>query len=227
MGRDATKGSTWASRFGDWFDASWWFPPTCPTCGEVAAADRLCPPCDLRVFAPPAPSVGETPCGTRVDALAWFEGDVRSLLLRLKFGRDTHAACAFGPRLAARAADLRSRFDAIVPMPLSLPRRCVRGFNQAEVIARLVGHISSKAVDSKSLIRRGNTGMHRVAMDRTARNKSVEDIFSVVRPKMIDGKHVTLIDDVLTSGATLSACAEELKKAGASRVTAFTIARTR
>ena len=69
--------------------------------------------------------------------------------------------------------------------------------------------------------------MHRVAMDRTARKKSVEDIFSVVRPKMIDGKHVTLIDDVLTSGATLSACAEELKKAGASRVTAFTVARTR
>lgn len=117
--------------------------------------------------------------------------------------------------------------DLLIPVPLSRGRFFERGFNQAEVIARLVGHISSKSVDSKSLIRRGNTGMHRVAMDRTARKKSVEDIFSVVRPKMIDGKHVTLIDDVLTSGATLSACAEELKKAGASRVTAFTIARTR
>ena len=117
--------------------------------------------------------------------------------------------------------------ELLIPVPLSRGRFFERGFNQAEVIARLVGRLSSKAVDSKSLVRRGNTGMHRVAMDRTARKKSVEGIFSVVRPKMIDGKHVTLIDDVLTSGATLSACAEELKKAGARRVTAFTIARTR
>lgn len=221
MGRDATKGSTWASRFGDWFDACWWFPPTCPGCGAVAAADRLCPPCDLRVFAPPAPSVGETPCGTRVDALAWFDGDVRSLLLRLKFGRDTHAARAFGPRLAARAADLRSRFDAIVPMPLSLPRRCVRGFNQAELLAQPLGEATGAPVVPGLLARR-----HRAAQSGLDRAARLENLSGAFRAPRLDGLRVLLVDDVVTTGATISAAAATLRRSGATDVTALVVART-
>lgn len=215
------KSSTWASRLGDWFDACWWFPPTCPACGAVSAADRLCPPCDLRVFAPPAPSVGETPCGTRVDALAWFEGDVRGLLLRLKFGRDTHAACAFGPRLAARAADLRTRFDAIVPMPLSLLRRCVRGFNQAEVLAQPLGEATGAPVVPGFLARR-----HRAAQSGLDRAARLENLSGAFRAPRIDGLRVLLVDDVVTTGATISAAAATLRRSGATDVTALVVART-
>jgi predicted amidophosphoribosyltransferase len=67
--------------------------------------------------------------------------------------------------------------------------------------------------------------MHRVAMDRKAREVTVKNAFAVTRPKLIEGKNVLLIDDVLTSGSTVSSCALVLKKSGAARVDVLTLAR--
>lgn len=118
-----------------------------------------------------------------------------------------------------------SAFDLIIPIPLSAARRTERGFNQAEILARVISKISSVPVDAGSLRRRRHTAIHRVGMDRRARELSVENAFEITRPKLVIGRRVLLIDDVLTSGSTASACAAALKKSGAASVEVFTLAR--
>jgi len=123
----------------------------------------------------------------------------------------------------SRVEDLTA--DLIVPAPLSKMRAIERGFNQAALIADIVAKSAGIPVDDLSLQRKKHTPIHRVGMDQRARELTVEKAFEVVRPKLVFGKNVLLIDDVLTSGSTASACAKALKKSGANRVEVFTVAR--
>lgn len=122
----------------------------------------------------------------------------------------------------------RSEFsdaNLIVPVPLSKERRLERGFNQAEIIAESLGKAVGLPVDSHSLVRTKHSAVHRAGMDKKARDMSVRDSFEIFRPKLIDGQNVLLVDDVLTTGATVSYCARTLKKCGATQVNVLTIAR--
>jgi len=115
--------------------------------------------------------------------------------------------------------------DVIVPIPLSRLRRIERGFNQADLIADALSRAFGIAVDKHTLTRKLHTPIHRIGMDRKARELTVKNAFEIARPKLIDGKNVLLVDDVFTSGATASACAKVLKKHGAVKVNIFTLAR--
>jgi ComF family protein len=131
-------------------------------------------------------------------------------------------------KMIINAAARRKEFDVIdliVPIPLSASRRIERGFNQAESIAAVISRAIGIPVDAHSLTRRMHTPIHRIGMDQKARELTVKNAFEVVRPKLIEGKNVLLVDDVLTSGATASSCAKVLKKSGASSVNVFTVAR--
>ena len=125
----------------------------------------------------------------------------------------------------ATLGDLFLDIDLIVPIPLSKQRMIERGFNQAEVIARSVAKNTDIPVDSHTLVRTTHTPMHRVGMDKRARELTVINAFKVVRPNFIKGSRVLLVDDVFTSGSTASNCAKALKKAGAERVKVLTLAR--
>ncbi len=138
------------------------------------------------------------------------------------------------PVVSARVKDLmtaawiRSKFtntDLIIPVPLSDRRRIERGFNQAEILGTIVSKRSRITVDAHSLIRKTHTPIHRKAMDEKAREMSVRNAFDVVRPNLIKGKNILLVDDVLTSGATVSNCAKALKQNGAGIVNVITLAR--
>lgn len=118
-----------------------------------------------------------------------------------------------------------SAIDLIVPVPLSRKREIERGFNQAAILARILARKTKINLDEKSLVRQIHTPMHRVGMDGKARAASVENAFAVKRPNLIKGKNILLVDDVFTSGATVSNCAEVLKKSGAERVYVLTLAR--
>jgi len=118
-----------------------------------------------------------------------------------------------------------SKSSLIVPVPLSQKRRIERGYNQAEIIASLISSQTGIRLDTQSLIRSRHTPMHRVAMDKKARELTVQNAFEIARPKLIEGQTILLVDDILTSGATASACAKILKKNGADAVNVFTLAR--
>ena len=113
----------------------------------------------------------------------------------------------------------------IIPVPLSKKRLLERGFNQAEVLAAILAKKTALKIDKQSLARKSHTPVHRAAMDRRARELTVENAFEVTRPKLIKGEKILLIDDVFTSGATTSACAKIIKKKGADKVYVLTVAR--
>lgn len=113
----------------------------------------------------------------------------------------------------------------VIPVPLSAKRRFERGFNQAETVADLIASETGLHVEKGVLERAVHTAIHRVAMDKKAREMSVAKAFKLAQPEKIIGKDVLLVDDVLTSGATVSACANILKKGGAQAVHALTLGR--
>ena len=157
-------------------------------------------------------------------ALGIYEKALAATVLRLKAD----------PVLPKRIVSLLHRsfdrvrlpgLDLIIPIPLSKQRMIERGFNQAEVVARSVSRYIGVAVDAHSFVRTAHTSMHRVGMDKRARELTVTKAFNVARPNFVSGKNILLVDDVFTSGSTASACAKALKKAGAERVNVLTLAR--
>lgn len=116
--------------------------------------------------------------------------------------------------------------EVVVPVPLAARRVAERGFNQAGLLGSVVSRERGVPLEEEVLMRTVETERHRAGMDVVARRKSVERAFRVARPRLIEGKSVLLVDDVMTSGATLEACTAELLKAGAAEVRIFTAART-
>lgn len=115
--------------------------------------------------------------------------------------------------------------DIVVPVPLHKQRERERGYNQAALIARLVAREGRLPLDTHLLIRTKPTERHRAGFDRKDRERSVAGAFRVVRPRFLSDRSILLVDDVFTTGSTLSAAAQALFDAGASRVSVLTIAR--
>lgn len=113
----------------------------------------------------------------------------------------------------------------IIPVPLSKRRFNERGFNQASLLAKILAQKTGLSLDEQSLVRKIHTPQHRAGMDRKARAESVRNAFEVTRPNFIAGENILLIDDVFTSGATASNCAQALKNKNARAVYVLTIAR--
>jgi competence protein ComFC len=153
-----------------------------------------------------------------------YEGALRASILALK--REPNVS----RRLARVLCEAQARVpihdaEMILPVPLHAERERARGFNQASVLARELARLNRLPIDEYSVVRSVQTARHRAGMDARARRDSVARAFSVRHPKLIAGRRVLLVDDVFTTGATVSACAEALKDAGAKAVYVLTIAR--
>jgi ComF family protein len=138
------------------------------------------------------------------------------------------------PRLSRRAESIfRASLSRVgpgpdtlvVPVPQSRKRNLERGYNQAEILASLVSKTLAVRMASNAFVRTSHTPIHRAAMDRKARAATVEKSFEVRIPRLVTDRNILLVDDVLTSGSTASACASVLKKNGAARVDVITLAR--
>jgi ComF family protein len=153
-----------------------------------------------------------------------YECALRASVLRLK--QEPYTAARL--RRLLGAAQRRTPLSAatlIVPVPLHPERERERGFNQAAVLGRALARETNLPLDEWSLARVAHGERHRAGMDARGRRESVEAAFRVVRPRLVEGQRVLLVDDVFTTGATVSACAVALKAAGASEVFVLTLAR--
>jgi ComF family protein len=151
-----------------------------------------------------------------------YEGPLRKLIHEFKYSGVTPLAGKLGPLLSG-ALPREQKFDVIVPMPLHWRKRLERGFNQSELLAKFLSERTGIPV-AVGLRRRKSTAPQ-AGLTRAQRRTNVAGAFEVDQRDRIDGRHVLLIDDVLTTGATASACAAVLKRAGARRVTVLTLAR--
>ena len=206
----------------------------CSECWEetkiFSGDETLCSKCGAFLFG--ASSADPALCGKcdehsydRAVAAGIYEKALAASILRLK--RTPYTANRLKKLLAAALERTNVESDTIViPVPLSSRRQRERGFNQAALIGRFVARHRSLRLDETSLVRRIHTPMHRVGMDKKARALTVRNAFEVVRPMLIDGKTILLVDDIFTSGETASNCARVLKKSGAAIVNVLTIART-
>jgi ComF family protein len=194
--------------------------------------DVLCWKCGVRSRA----QVGEAQkksirCGhcdegsfTAARACGSYDGALRASVLALK--REPHVP----QRLARLMSDAQRRepinsANLIIPVPLHPSRERERGFNQAALLARELARLSRIPLDEHSVVRRIHTERHRAGMDARSRRESVAGAFLIRHADGIAGRRVLLIDDVFTTGATVSACAAALKVAGAEEVSVLTIAR--
>jgi competence protein ComFC len=161
---------------------------------------------------------------TAARACGFYEGALRASVLELK--RQPHLALRLARlMLVAQQRSPISSTNLIIPVPLHPEREHERGFNQASLLARELSRLSRLPLDEYSVVRRVHTERHRAGMDARARRDSVADAFTVRHPKLVAHQRVLLVDDVFTTGATVSACAAVLKEAGAEEVFVLTLAR--
>jgi ComF family protein len=151
-----------------------------------------------------------------------YDGVLRELIHLFKYGRIRTLAKPLGNHLAL-AIPREQRFDLIVPMPLHWRRRWQRGFNQAELLAREIARRCSLPVVSS--VRRVRATPAQAGLSNSERRRNVSKAFAVRRKRLVEGRRVLLIDDVMTTGATASACARVLRDAGAKYVALLTLAR--
>jgi ComF family protein len=226
------------------------FPPSCLACRKaVAGHGVLCASCwrqvgfiekpycerlgtpfvyDLGVQGLQSPeAMANPPVYQRARAVARFEdGPVRALIHRLKYGDRMELARPLGLWMARAGAELLAEADLLVPVPLHRRRLIWRQFNQANALAEVIGRAAGKPVDPFALARVKRT-VPQVGLTRSQRADNVQGAFKMpeVAAIAVAGRNVLLIDDVLTSGATLNAAARALLRGGAARVDVLVFAR--
>ena len=161
---------------------------------------------------------------TAARACGLYEGALRASVLLLK--REPHLCRKLSELLLqTQQRSPLSQATRIVPVPLHPEREKVRGFNQAALIGCELSLAASLPFDDVSLVRRHHSSRHRAGMDARGRRETVADAFRVTYPALIAGERILLVDDVFTTGATVSSCAQTLLAAGAAEVFVLTIAR--
>ena len=161
---------------------------------------------------------------TAARACGVYEGALRASILQLK--REPHICRKVTDLLVSRQQQSPlNRASRIIPVPLHVDRENERGFNQATLIGRALSRATRLPLDEVSLVRVKNIKRHRAGMDAKGRRDTVADAFRVKHPTLVAGERVLLVDDVFTTGATVSSCASALVEAGAAEVFVLTIAR--
>jgi len=215
-----------AARARDWV-LDLLFPPKCPFCGRVRDGRGICPDCRRELpWTEDPDQVRLLPGGLRCAAPLWYEDLAREGLLRYKFRGGYSAAEYIGPLIAQCAAEhLGGEFDAVTWVPVSRKRLRRRGYDQAELLAKAACRLWD--VRPERMLRKvvDNPAQSGTA-DAAARRRNVQGVYRA-EEEAVRGKRVLLIDDIVTTGSTLCACAETLREAGAERVVCAAAARTR
>ena len=223
-------------------------PPLCAACrAPLGDVGGLCPACWSKVsfIAPPLcerlgipfaydpgpgvlslEAIADPPAYNRARAAVRYDDVARDLVHRLKYGDRLDLAAMIGGWMARAGHELTATADALVPVPLHWRRLWGRRFNQAAVLARVVASSGGPAVLYGAL-KRVRATPQQVGLSRTERAANVQGAFVVTDEgkAAIVGRRLVLVDDVLTSGATVESCARALLRAGAANVNVLVFAR--
>jgi ComF family protein len=221
-------------------------PPRCLACGTIIdEPDALCSSCwaGMTFFAPPwcaicglpfphpmgeeavcADCARQKPSWDRARAVMRYDKHSRHLVLALKHGDRTHVARALGRWMGRAGAELLQGADMIVPVPLHWTRLFTRRYNQAGLLAHAVRAAGGPPVMADWLVRRRRTPSQG-RLGPVARVRNVRGAFAVRRGCDVKGKRIVLIDDVLTTGATVEECARVLRRGGAASIGVLTLSR--
>lgn len=196
------------------------FPPRCAGCGRVDSVwcdrcqrdlERISPP---RHVQPLAPLSGMASTGVH-------EGKIQQAIWSLKYENGRALAEPLGERLAAYFAGLAWPVDLIAPVPMHASRLAERGYNQAQLLAEQFAQQAGLPC-APHAVQRWRFTPSQVGLGRAERLENVKDAFEA-DPSLVQNRTVLLVDDVYTTGATLSTCADALLQAGATAVYGLTV----
>lgn len=195
--------------------------PCCAACGYpfdhqvtgIGAFDLHCAACLAR-----------RPAYATVRSAFEYDEVSRKLILAFKHGGHTDRLSFFAAQMHRAGRTALSHADLIIPVPLHRSRLVQRRFNQSALLARSVSKRCSVRFEPHLLLRSKNTPTQG-GLSAKGRRRNVQGAFEVSNPDQLSGCRIVLIDDVMTTGATLDACSRTLKRAGASRVDAICLAR--
>ncbi|MEG2420144.1 MAG: ComF family protein [Oscillospiraceae bacterium] len=204
------------------------FPPKCPFCKRILARDEVgcCSACQKSL--PWTEGTRGEVAGeffSRCVAPLHYRGTVRASILRYKFSGKSAYAKGYGVLTAQCVADrLSGEYDLISWVPLSRNSLSKRGYDQARLLAEETARfLGTSAVPT--LEKRRATPAQSTLSEESARRANVMGAYVVIDPKGLRGKRILLVDDVITTGSTLSECARTLRTAGAAEVLGCTLAR--
>lgn len=193
--------------------------PYCQWCGDpVEGAITRDYVCSLCVDRPPA--------FDRARSVLRFRGGIKEMLHRFKYSNATHLAGDLAALLQVSVYHhyAREPFDAVCFVPLHPAKERARTYNQARLLAETLAKLMGLPLSGGCLFRVRETATQ-TRLNMRARAMNVAHAFEPDCPEWIDGRHFLLVDDVMTTGATVNAVSRELKKAGAARVCVVTVAR--
>jgi ComF family protein len=221
-------------------------PPRCLSCSAIVdEPDALCGPCwaAMTFFAPPwcavcglpfphpmgddaicADCARDRPSWDRARAVLRYDKHSRHLVLALKHADRTHLARALGGWMRRAGAEVLDGADLVVPVPLHWTRLFARRYNQAGLLAHAIRAAGGPPVAPDWLVRRRRTPSQG-RLGPAARARNVRGAFALRPGRSIRGRRIVLIDDVLTTGATVEECARVLRRGGAEFVGVLTLAR--
>lgn len=195
------------------------FPPMCHGCGRVDT--RWCDVCLAELTSIPIQIIeGESETLTELCATGKHTGKLQQAIQAFKYYDTQTLAEPLGKRLATALIQKRWTFDTIIPVPLHADRQKERGYNQAYLLSQQVGNIMNIPCQPQLLTRHRDTN-HQVGLGVQERRDNVKDAFMATSD--VVGKSILLIDDVVTTGATLDMCATALFTTGAKVVYAMTV----
>ena len=199
------------------------FPRKCPFCGRVVGKALLCETCEKEL-----PGCREVRTGSfgRCAAPLYYTGPVREAILRFKFQGHTGGLDCFGRLLADCAARWYSgEFDTVTWVPVSRKRLRQRGFDQSRLLAASLcvdWHVAPVETLRKAVDNPAQSGL----TDAEHRRANVLGVYEAL-PENVRDKRLLLIDDIVTTGSTLTECVRVLREAGAADVVCLTLARTK
>jgi ComF family protein len=195
------------------------YPPVCLACGELGEA--FCEECRGRIER--VPPGWDLPAGlVDVRSVGSYEDPLRKAVLRLKFERKVALVPALGELAAAELAPALPAWKpaALVPVPIHWTRQLERGFNQSRLLCDEVSRRTG--VPTREWLERTRRTPPQVGQNRKDRERSVRGAFALARAAAVEGA-VVLVDDVRTSGSTLTECARVLRAVGLREVYALTV----
>lgn len=206
------------------------YPPKCTFCGRLLEQPRalMCPECQREL-----PWLEGQRAERRVEFASvcvsplWYKDQVRESIRRYKFSGRRWYSRTYGVLTAQCVQDhLEGKYDLISWVPVSKKRRRERGYDQAYLLAReTAGHLGQETVPTLEKIR--NNPAQSSMEEAAARRANVMNVYRVLDGAQVQGKRILLVDDVVTTGETLSECARMLCMAGAQDVVCVTLARAR
>ncbi len=166
----------------------------------------------------------------RVASLFFYQPNSHSgsLIRSIKYGYQRRMAFLMGRTMAREvlASGFFDGVDIIIPIPLSRRRQRERGYNQSELMALGISEMCGIPVNT-GIVKRTKDNVSQTSLSFHERRENVRDIFTLISPEAVSGRHVLIVDDIMTTGATIVACAATLAEAGGVRFSVMTLGTTR